>query len=227
MMTAFARTVILYFLIMIGLRLMGKRQIGELEPSELVLTMMISDLATVPMQDFGIPLLAGVIPILTLLALSLLMSQLSLRNLRFRELVCGTPAVLVRNGVIQQSVMRKNRYTVDELLEELREQGFSCVEDVKYAVLENSGQLSVLPWTRQQPPTAAQLHLEVEDDVTLPTVLVNDGRVLHKNLAACGRDFAWLREQLRERQLASPKEVFLLTLDEQGRVSCIKKEDEP
>lgn len=227
MMTAFARTVILYFLIMIGLRLMGKRQIGELEPSELVLTMMISDLATVPMQDFGIPLLAGVIPILTLLALSLLMSQLSLRNLRFRELVCGTPAVLVRNGVIQQSVMRKNRYTVDELLEELREQGFSCVEDVKYAVLENSGQLSVLPWTRQQPPTAAQLHLEVEDDVTLPTVLVNDGRVLHKNLAACGRDFAWLQKQLRERQLASPKEVFLLTLDEQGRVSCIKKEDEP
>lgn len=227
MMTAFARTVILYFLIMIGLRLMGKRQIGELEPSELVLTMMISDLATVPMQDFGIPLLAGVIPILTLLALSLLMSQLSLRNLRFRELVCGTPAVLVRNGVIQQSVMRKNRYTVDELLEELREQGFSCVEDVKYAVLENSGQLSVLPWTRQQPPTAAQLHLEVEDDVTLPTVLVNDGRVLHKNLAACGRDLAWLRERLRERQLASPKEAFLLTLDEQGRVSCIKKEDGP
>ena len=98
MMTAFARTVILYFLIMLGLRLMGKRQIGELEPSELVLTMMISDLATVPMQDFGIPLLAGVIPILTLLALSMLLSQLSLYNLRFRELVCGRPAVLIRNG---------------------------------------------------------------------------------------------------------------------------------
>ena len=166
MMTAFARTIILYFLIMIGLRLMGKRQIGELEPSELVLTMMISDLATVPMQDFGIPLLAGVIPILTLLSLSMLMSQLSLWNLRFRELVCGTPAVLIRHGVIQQQTMRENRYTLDELLEELRSQGVSCVEDVKYAILENSGQLSVLPWSRQQPPTAAQLHLEVEDDVT-------------------------------------------------------------
>ena len=227
MMTAFARTVILYFLIMIGLRLMGKRQIGELEPSELVLTMMISDLATVPMQDFGIPLLAGVIPILTLLALSMLMSQLSLQNLRFRELVCGTPAVLIRHGVIQQQTMRKNRYTLDELLEELRGQGISCVEDVKYAILENSGQLSVLPWTRQQPPTAAQLHVDVEDSVTLPTVLINDGRVLRKNLAACGHDRAWLWERLRAQQLSSPRDIFLLTLDEQGRVSCVKKENHP
>lgn len=225
MMTAFARTVILYFLIMIGLRLMGKRQIGELEPSELVLTMMISDLATVPMQDFGIPLLAGIIPILTLLALSMLISQLSLRNLRFRELVCGTPAILIREGVIQQRAMQKNRYTLDELLEELRCQGISCVEDVKYAVLENSGQLSVLPWTRQQPPTAAQLQMDVEDAVVLPTVLINDGRVLQKNLAACGRDTAWLEERLLERQFSSPSEVFLLTLDEQGRISCIKKEN--
>ena len=224
MMTAFARTVILYFLIVIGLRLMGKRQIGELEPSELVLTMMISDLATVPMQDFGIPLLAGVIPILTLLALSMLMSQLSLRNLRFRELVCGTPAVLIRDGNIQQAAMRKNRYTLDELLEELRGQGISSVEEVKYAVLENSGQLSVLPWTQRQPPSAAQLQLEIEDDVTLPTVLINDGRVMRENLTACGLDSLWLQAQLQERQLASPKEVFLLTLDEHGQISCVKKE---
>lgn len=227
MITAFARTVILYFLIMTGLRLMGKRQIGELEPSELVLTMMLSDLATVPMQDFGIPLLAGVIPILTLLALSMLMSHLSLRSLRFRELVCGTPAVLIRCGVVQQQTMRENRYTLDELLEELRGQGISCVEDVKYAILENSGQLSVLPWARQQPPTAAQLRLEVEDGVTLPTVLINDGRVLSRNLAACGRDRGWLEERLREHQLSSPREVFLLTLDEQGRVFCVKKENGP
>ena len=118
MITAFMRTLILYFLIMLGLRLTGKRQIGELEPSELVMTMMISDLATVPMQDFGIPLLAGVIPILTLLALSLLLSQLSLISLRFRKLTCGTPTVLIRNGELQQSAMRKNRFTLDELLEQ-------------------------------------------------------------------------------------------------------------
>ena len=224
MITALCRTVILYFLIMIGLRLMGKRQIGELEPSELVLTMMISDLATVPMQDFGIPLLAGIIPILTLLALAMLMSQLSLHNLRFRALICGTPAILIRNGQLQQEAMRKNRYTLDELLEELRGQGISGVEDVKYAILENSGQLSVLPWTRQQPPTASQLGLKLEDDVTLPTVLINDGRVLRNNLNLCEKDEQWLQEELRKRHLSSPKEVFLLTLDEHEQVTCIRKE---
>ncbi len=226
MMTAFTRTVILYFLIMIGLRLMGKRQIGELEPGELVLTMMISDLATVPMQDFGIPLLAGVIPILTLLALSMLLSQLSLSSLRFRRLACGTPSVLIRDGRLQQEAMRKNRYTLDELLEELRGQGCSSIEDVKYAVLENSGRLSVLPWTRKQPPTAAQLGLEVEEDVTLPVVLINDGRLLRRNLTAQGLDDAWLRKTLRREGLDSPQKVFLLTLDETDRVVCIKKEDQ-
>ena len=224
MMTAFARTVILYFLIMTGLRLMGKRQIGELEPGELVLTMMISDMATVPMQDFGIPLLAGVIPILTLLALSMLLSQLSLSSIRFRALACGTPSVLIREGVLQQEAMRKNRYTLDELLEELRGQGFTGVEEVKYAVLENSGHLSVLPWARCQPPTAEQLGVAVEEDVTLPVVLVNDGRLLRRNLEAQGLDEAWLREALRKEGLSSHREAFLVTMDETGRVSCVKKE---
>ena len=217
MMTAFARTIILYFLIMVGLRLMGKRQIGELEPSELVLTMMISDLATVPMQDF-------VIPILTLLAISMLLSQISLRNLRFRAVVCGTPSVLIRNGELQQDAMRRNRYTLDELLEELRGQGISNIANVKYAVLENSGQLSVLPWAAQQPPTASQLGLKVEDDVTLPVIVINDGRVLTKNLALCGKDKTWLDKALRKEKVSSPREVFLMTLDEQGQVLCVKKE---
>lgn len=225
MMTAFIRTLILYILIMTGLRLMGKRQIGELEPGELVLTMMISDLATVPMQDFGIPLLAGVIPIMTLLAFSMLLSQLSLRNLRFRALVCGTPSVLIREGTLQQAAMRKNRYTLDELLEELREQGYSSVQDVKYAVLENSGQLSILPWTRRQPPTAEQLGLEIQEETSLPVVLINDGRVLRGNLSACGRDRAWLKEALQREGLSSPEEAFLLTVNEEGRVFCVKKED--
>ena len=224
MMTAFARTVILYFLIMTGLRLMGKRQIGELEPGELVLTMMISDLATVPMQDFGIPLLAGVIPILTLLALSMLLSQLSLTSLRFRALACGTPSVLIREGILQQEAMRKNRYTLDELLEELRGQGITGVEEVKYAVLENSGHLSVLPWAKHQPPSAEALGMKTEEDMTLPVVLVNDGRLLRRNLEARGLDEVWLRETLRNQGLSSHREAFLLTVDEGGAVRCVKKE---
>ena len=224
MMTAFTRTLILYFLIMLGLRLMGKRQIAELEPSELVLTMMISDLASVPMQDFGIPLLAGIIPILTLMASSLLLSHLFLQNLKFRELVCGTPSILIRNGQLQQDVMRKNRYTLDELLEELRGQGYLKIQDVKYAVLENSGQLSVFPWPAQQPPTAAQLNLEQEDDTTLPVVLINDGRILEKNLRSCGRDLNWLQKTLSKEKISSPQQVFLLTLDEHGNTYCVEKE---
>ena len=224
MMTAFARTVILYFLIMTGLRLMGKRQIGELEPGELVLTMMISDLATVPMQDFGIPLLAGVIPILTLLALSMLLSQLSLTSLRFRRLACGTPSVLIREGVLQQEAMRKNRYTLDELLEELRGQGITGVEEVKYAVLENSGRLSVFPWARNQPPTAEELGVEAREDAALPVVLVNDGRLIRRNLEARGLDGAWIKNTNKKEGLPSYREAFLLTVDETGRVTCVKKE---
>ena len=225
MITALCRTVILYFLIMIGLRLMGKRQIGELEPSELVLTMMISDLATVPMQDFGIPLLSGLLPILTLLALSLLLSQLSLRSLRLRALICGTPTVLIRGGKLQQDAMRKNRFTIDELMEELREQGVTRIEDVKYAVLENSGQLSVLPWAKAKPPTAEDLGLTLEED-TLPTVLINDGRVLRNNLRLCGRDEVWLQKILKQEHCTT-KEVFLLTVDENGKTLCVPKEADP
>ena len=225
MITAFVRTIILYFLIVVGMRLMGKRQIGELEPSELVLTMMISDLATVPMQDFGIPLLAGVIPILILLSLTLLMSQLSLLNLRFRALMCGTPAILIRNGKLQQAAMRKNRYTLDELLEQLRGQGYVSVDEVRWAVLENSGQLSILPWARQRPPTAEELGLTPEED-ELPFILINDGRIVRRNLARSGRNEAWLQKELR-RTGHSAGEIFLLTVDGSGKVLCIPKEAKP
>ena len=134
------------------------------------------DLAAVPMQDFGIPLLSGLLPILTLLALSLLLSQLSLRSLRLRALICGTPTVLIRGGKLQQDAMRKNRFTIDELMEELREQGVTRIEDVKYAVLENSGQLTVFPWTAQQPPTAEQLGLGLEDRLTSKVGLLSGGQ---------------------------------------------------
>ncbi|MCI2059184.1 MAG: DUF421 domain-containing protein [Oscillibacter sp.] len=226
MITAFFRTVILYFLITLTLRLMGKRQIGELEPSELVLTMMVSDLATVPMQDFGIPLLSGIIPILTLMALSMLLSQLSLKSIRFREVSCGTPTVLIDRGRLCQAAMKRNRFTIDELLEELRSQGYCDLQAVKYAVLENSGQLSILPWPQEQPASIRQLHQMVEDETVLPLVLINDGRVLEKNLSRCGKDPAWLQTQVSARGFSSPREVFLLTFAQPDRILCIGKEAE-
>lgn len=225
MITAFVRTVLLYFILILGLRLMGKRQIGELEPTELVLTMLLSDLAAVPMQDFGIPLLSGVIPIVTLLALSMLLSFLCMRSLRLRRLVCGREAVLVREGVLQQREMRRNRFTVDELIEELRAQGVTDLTTVKYAVLETNGQLSVLLYPAEQPATPKNLGLHVPDDVTLPTVLVNDGRVLHGALRECGLSEQWLTLQLHARGFASAREVLLLSVDGQGRVLCIRREE--
>ena len=224
MATAFLRTVILYFLIVFGLRFLGKRQIGDLEPAELALTMMISDLATVPMQDFGIPLFSGIIPILTLLALSMLISQLSLKNLRFRAAVCGTPAVLIDRGQICQKAMQENRFTIDELLEELRGQGYCGIEPVKYAILEGSGQLSILPWPQEKPATVRQLHQVVQDDTVLPKVLINDGRVLAQALCQCGKDAGWLNGVLTERGIASPRDVFLLTLAGEDDILCIRKE---
>jgi len=224
MITAFVRTIILYLFIVFGIRLMGKRQIGELEPAELVITMMLSDLATVPMQDFGIPLLAGIIPILILLSLSMLLSQISLHNLRFRALICGTPSILIQNGEVQQDALRKNRYTLDELLEELREQGISSISDVKYAVLENSGRLSIFPCPKKQPVTVEQMNLDPRDDVILPMVLINDGRTLHHNLDLCKKDDLWLEKILHQKGFSSPQEVFLLTLDEHDHIFCIRKE---
>lgn len=226
MATAFIRTVILYFILMVGLRLMGKRQIGELEPSELVLTLIISDLAAVPMQDFGIPLVNGVFPIMTLLCLSMLLSFFSMKSIRFRGLICGHPTVIIREGKILQQNMARNRFTVDELYEQLRSQGYSDLKSVKYAILETSGQVSVLLYQDRQPATPKQLGLSVQTG-RLPVVVINDGRVLSQNLTALGLDENWLNQQLKQRGAASPKEVFLLTADRDGVIHYAPREVAP
>ena len=224
MATAFFRTVILYLLLMVGLRLTGKRQIGELEPNELVLTMLLSDLAAVPMQDFGIPLLSGVLPIAVILSMSVLLSQWSLRSVRFRSLVCGEPTVIIRHGEICQQAMGRNRLTIDELMEELRCQGITDLTTVKYAVLETSGQLSILLYPKDQPMTPQQAGVAVEDDLFLPRIIINDGRLLQENLRTAGYEEKWLQKQLRQAGAARTEQVFLLTVDETGSVVCVLKE---
>ena len=224
MATAFFRTIILYLLLIVGLRLTGKRQIGELEPIELVLTMLLSDLASVPMQDFDSPLINGVVPILTLLALTTLLSYISFRSGRFRSLICGEPAIVVRCGRLQQRAMRHNRMTVDELMEELRGQGVTNLKDVKYAVLETSGQLSVLLRADVQPATPKQMGLKVDDDVFLPVIIIDNGRLMGKNLQKMGLDDKWLQKQLRAHKAHRVQDVFLMTVDRGGSVVLAKKE---
>ena len=223
MFTGFIRTIILYLLIIAGIRLMGKRQVGELEPSELVLSLIIADLAAVPMQDFGIPLLTGIVPILTLLSLTMILSVLTMKSVRFRSLMCGNPSVIIRKGKIDQGEMRRNRLTVDELLEELRTQGYTGPEGIEYAILETNGQLSVLPWEREKPPTQKQLDLNAKE-TGLPLVLISDGRLLTENLTTRGYNQAWLEKQLAQQGLRIPGQVFLMTVDEAGGVYLVPRE---
>ena len=223
MFTGLLRTIILYILIIAGVRLMGKRQVGELEPSELVLSLIIADLASVPMQDYGIPLLTGIVPILTLLSVTMILSVLTMKSVRFRALLCGKPSVVVRNGAVDQREMAKNRLTVDELLEELRIQGYTDLSVVKYAILETNGQLSVLPYANQKPPTARDMKVSVEEG-GLPRVVVSDGKLLERNLKALGRDRSWLDRQLTQRGCKDVSKVFLLLVDEGDAVYFAEKE---
>ena len=223
MIIAFARTVILYLLIIVGIRLMGKRQVGELEPSELVLAMLISDLAAVPMQDFGIPLLFGVIPIVTLLCITMILSLLTMRSLKFRALVCGRPSMIVENGRLLQSEMAKTRFTVDELMEELRLQGIVDIASVKYAILETNGRLSTILYADQQPLTPGQMGLRPENP-SLPVIIVNDGRLMEDNLKHRGLNRQWLDKQLQARHVSSIRDVFLLTVDQNGQVFFAPRE---
>ena len=225
MFTGLIRTVILYLLIISGIRLMGKRQVGELEPSELVLSLIIADLASVPMQDFGIPLLTGIIPILTLLSITMILSVLTTKSVRFRTLLCGRPSIIIRDGLVDQHEMARNRLTVDELLEELRCKGYTDPSVVKYAILETNGQLSVLPYANQKPPTARQQKVSVEEG-GLPLVVVSDGHLLEHNLTALGKDRRWLDKRLKERGCSGPESVFLLLVDQNGAVYLARKNED-
>lgn len=224
MFVVLIRTIVLYLFIIVGIRLLGKHQIGQLEPSELVLTLIIADLASVPMQDNGIPLLAGLIPIVVLLALSSILSALCTKSIRFRALLCGKPSIVVENGQVMEAELRKNRLTIDELLEELRIQGYADFKSVKFALLETSGQLSVLPFAADKPVTAAQMGVSTQE-TGLPVVLISDGHLLEHNLKGAGYEHNWLEKQLAAHGLHSPRQAFLLTVDEGGGTCCVPKRE--
>lgn len=223
MFVVLIRTLVLYMLLVAGIRLLGKRQLGELEPSELTLALIIADLASVPMQDNGIPLLTGVIPIAVLLATASLLSVLSTRSIRFHTLLCGRPSVVVRQGKVVEQALRENRLTLDELLEELRILGHPYLEEIHTAVLETNGQLSVLPYAAQQPATAQQVG-QTPEEPGLPLVIISDGRLLSQDLRGRGYNDRWLDKQLHAYGLTSHTQVFLLTVDELGHTYCVPKE---
>ena len=217
------RTIILYILIVLGIRLLGKRQVGELEPTELVLALIIADLASVPMQNNGIPLLAGLIPIIVLLCLAMIMSVLMMHSIKFRTLLCGRPSIIIDRGQLKEKELFRNRLTIDELFEELRGKGFPDLDSVQYAVLETNGKLSVIPKIAAQPVTTAQMGIQAQE-CGLPLVLISDGRLISHNLCQRGLEEKWLKKQLSARGVTRIDQVFLLTVDDSGSTYFVPKE---
>ncbi len=222
MFISYIRSMILYLLLILAVRLMGKRQIGELEPAEFVVAILIADLASVPMQDIGIPLLSGVLPILTVLAIELILSVLSMRFRRVRRFLSGNPILLMQDGKILVENLVKTRLTVDELIQHLRERNILDLSTVQYAILEVDGQISAIVHPLHQPPTARDLQAEPAA-AELPVAVISDGVVLEERLAAAGRDRRWLEDQLH-RLGCRAEEVFLLTTTPSGKLYLARRE---
>ena len=222
MLLSYLRTVILYLVLIFVIRVMGKRQIGQMEPAEFVVTMLVANLASIPMQDGGIPLFSGLVPILTVLGVELILSAAAMWSIRFRRILCGKPVILIENGRILQSALRATRVTLDELTGHLREKDILDLKTVQYAILETNGNLSVFPYPKDTPPTAKDLGIEMKMQL-LPVTIIGDGKLYRKNLPVAGRDEAWVEKILREKNATVP-DTWLLTVDKQGNILFLPKE---
>ena len=223
MLQVMLRSAVIYLVLLAALRLMGKRQMGELELNELVIAMLLSDLASTPLQDLSMPLHYGIVSALTLLSLSLLLSWICLKSLRFRSFFWGNPTVIIRDGTVVQSAMRRNRFTVEELLGELRVQGITDLRRVKHAILETNGQLSIQLISSERTPTAADFKLPSQEEEPA-ALIINDGHLLEQALRDQSLDRSWLQNVLTQHGLTRVEEVFLLTVDGKKRALLIPKE---
>jgi len=203
--------------------MMGKRQIGQMEPSEFVVTMLVANLASIPMQDGAIPLFSGVVPIVTVLGAELVLSALSMKSMFLRKLFCGKPVILIENGNILQQNLRKTRITLDELTGHLREKDVLDLNSVQYAILETNGNLSVFPYPKEKPASAKDAGIQVRKQ-SLPITVVSDGVLMNENLHKAKKDVRWVQQVLTEKQ-CSVKDTWLLTVDSEDKIVFLKKED--
>jgi uncharacterized membrane protein YcaP (DUF421 family) len=217
------RAAILYLLVVIIVRIMGKHQIGQLQPYELVITILISELAAVPMQDTDTPLINGVIPILTLLLIQITLSLLSLKSSTARRIICGGPSILVENGKIRQSELTKLRYSINDLLEQLRLKDIPNISDVEYAILETSGKLSVIPKSQKRPVNPEDLKISTAYE-GLPITLVIDGALQYNHLKKSRLTEDWLRQELAKFGLTHWNQILLASLDSTGKLFIQPKE---
>ena len=216
MLIIFFRAIVLYIIVLVVMRLMGKREIGQLQPFELAIAIMIADLATIPMADTGVPITNGIVPILGLLVMHLLISTINLKSMKAKEIICGKPRILVYRGKIDEKALKKERFTLNELQERLRDKNIVNISDVEYAILETNGQISVIekPNKRNTIPEDFGINPEYEG---LPYDLVVDGKIMTDNLKILGKDYSWLEKEVLKFGY-KPEEALIVTIDGKGQI---------
>ena len=218
MLITFFRAIVLYIIVLIVMRLMGKREIGQLQPFELAISIMIADLASLPMTETGVPISNGIIPILGLLVMHLTISMLNMKSTKIREIICGKPSILIFRGKVDEKVLKKERFTINELEERLRDNNIFNIGDVEYAVLETSGQVTVIPKPNKRPTTPEDFNIESKYE-GIPYDLVVDGKVMYKNLEKLGKNYVWLQKQT-EKFGIKPEEALIVTIDGDNQFFC-------
>ena len=225
MLITFFRAIFLYIVVLIVMRLMGKREIGQLQPFELAISIMIADLAATPMTESGIPITNGIMPILGLLVMHLIISMINIKSRKAREIICGKPSLLIFRGKIDQKVLKKERFTINELEERLRDNNIFNIGDVEYAILETSGQVTVIPKPNKRPTTPEDFNIEPKYE-GIPYDLVIDGKIEYENLKKIGKNYTWLQKQT-EKFGIKPEEALIVTIDGDNNFYCqaIEKEE--
>ena len=221
MLITFIRSILLYIIVLIVMRIMGKREIGQLQPFELAISIMIADLASTPMADSGIPITNGIIPILALLVMHLLISLINIKSIKAREILCGKPAILIYRGRIDEKLLKKERFTINELEERLRGNNIVNIGDVEYAILETSGQITVIEKPEKKIVTLGDLNIDAKYE-GIPYDLVVDGKVMYENLKKINKDYNWLKKQVSKFGI-EPKQALIVTIDGKGEIFCQEK----
>lgn len=224
MLNIVVRTLILYIAVVASLRIMGKRQIGELQPSELVVAIMISDLASVPMQAIDIPIISGILPVITLIIAEVLMSFLSLKSRRMRKIISGEPSIVIYDGKINEKELERLRFNINDLLAELRLNSCHDISDVEVAIIETSGKLSVIPKDTARGVTVEDMQNENIRRDGLPCTVIADGELNEKELMRSGKSRKWLDDKLRKNEIKDIKEVFMASVDAEGELFLQKKD---
>lgn len=217
------RTIILYVTIILAVRLMGKRQISELQTTELVVTLLISDIAAIPMQNTQLPLVSGLVPIAILISCEILISVIMMKSAKFRKFICGKPIVIINNGKIDQKQMKRLRMSTEDLSEQLRQLDVFSLQDVAYGIVETNGKMSILKKPKQQQPTASMLGIVVPDK-GIETVVISDGEISDFSLSLCNLSKDWVMGILKG-QNVKLDDVFIMTANKNKDFYIIKKED--